>query len=337
MPIPLAIQAPKGFAPEDELPIKTVPNTPLWSENYWFVAFDAQTQLGVWTHMGRTAWDLSLWREVAIVYLPSGDYLVSKNFGRHGSRIGPKASTLAFEIEEPWNRGATRMDGAAVRVSRDRAYSGLVGEGRHVGLKIDLDWQAFGPVWGMRDDDLSEQSWGATRYEQLCETSGTITVGGEQIAFNGTALRDHTRGPRDFLPVVKHACFSCTFPESGRGLHVLDVIVDDTNHHILRAAIVENGELHEAEIVRSTALIDTPEEAEGSYELELRWPGGHATIQAETVRNMPTGLASENEFIVGLDTVESYNHCFEGFARYTWDGEVAYGLSERSIRHRDTH
>jgi hypothetical protein len=334
---PLKIDSPSGFKPEDEFPLEVLPEIPMWSENYWFVAFDASNQVGVWTHMGRTDWDLSLWREVAIVHLPSGDFVVSKNFGRQGSPIGASPSTLAFEFSEPWNRGAVRMDGAGVKVSREQANSGLIGEGRHGPLRLNLDWTAFGPVWGMRDSDLSEQSWGATRYEQLCEVSGTVACAGEEFEFNGTALRDHTRGPRDFLPVVKHACFSCTFPESGRGMHVLDVLVDDTNHHILRAAILDKGELHEAEVIRSTALVDSRDDVDGSYELELRWPGGQAVVHAQTVRNMPTGLAGLNEFILGLETEQSYNHCFEGFARFTWDGEVAYGLSERSIRHRATH
>ena len=329
----LTIPAPAGFADDEEYPIRELPDVPIWSENFWFVAYDPGNRLGVWTHCGRSSWDPTVWRETVMVYLPDGDFLITKGFGRHQTESGPRASSLHFEMIEPWNRGATRFDGAVIRVSRDQADGGAVGEGVHFGLRMDLDWRGLGPLWAMGQTDTEDQTWGNTRYEQFCAVTGTVEFEDQRLDFEGTALRDHTRGARDLTPLSRHSCFNCVFPESGRAFHALLVDIDGSEP-MRRAAVLEDGELVEAEISHDTSLLESREQGDDPFELGLAWPGGSATIEAELVGNFPLAWGGFNEFVMGFDPEASYAVMFEGFSKYRWDGEEGYGLTERSLRHR---
>src|SRR5215210_2607027 len=91
--------APAEFAPEDELPIAQTPDVPLWSENYHKQVYDAGAGVGVLMHLGRTPYDVSLWRQLVVVYLPDDDVVVDKSYGRAPAN-GPGASTLTFDCEE---------------------------------------------------------------------------------------------------------------------------------------------------------------------------------------------------------------------------------------------
>jgi hypothetical protein len=329
----LRIAGPKGFSDDEEYPIREIPDVPIWSENFWFVAYDPTARLGVWTHVGRSSWDPTLWRETVMVYLPGGDFLITKNFGRAETESGPRASCLHFEMIEPWNSGATRFDGAVVRVSREQADTGVVGEGTHLGLHMDLEWRGLAPLWAMGEADTESQTWGNTRYEQFCEVTGTVAFEDQTIDFRGTALRDHTRGARDLTPLSRHSCFNCVFPASGRAFQT--VLVDiDGSEPLRRAAVLHGSELVEAQVTHDTSLLESFEQGDRPFEIGLSWPGGSATIEAELVANFPLAWGGFNEFVMGFDPEVSYAVMFEGFSRYRWDGEEAYGLTERSLRHR---
>jgi hypothetical protein len=329
----MVVSAPAGFDDSEEYPIGEIPDVPIWSENFWFVAYDVAARVGVWTHCGRSSWDPTVWRETVMVYLPDGEFLVTKNFGRHQTDSGPRASSLHFEMIEPWNRGTTLFDGAVVRVTREQANSRTVGEGVHFGLRMRLDWTALGPVWLMGHEETEDQTWGNTRYEQFCAVAGTIEFEDQGVEFRGTALRDHTRGPRDLTPLRRHSCFNCFFPESGRAFHALLVDVDGVEP-LRGAAVLENGKLIPAEIVHDTSLLQSFEQGDDPFEIVLSWPGGSARIEGGLLQNFPLAWGGHNEFVMGFDPVISYAVMFEGFSRYRWNGEEAYGLTERSLRHR---
>src|SRR4051812_42923939 len=164
---PVTAEAPAGYATEDEFPIREIPDTPLWSENYCYPAFDTANGIGFWMHLGRTPADRSLWRELVVLYLPSGELLLVKGYGRGATERGPGGTTLSFQCEEPWNRWTTRLDGVGVVTTRERLDRGLATDGVHVPVSFELDWQGLGPIWEM-GEEMRKQSWGQLHYEQLC-------------------------------------------------------------------------------------------------------------------------------------------------------------------------
>jgi len=323
---------PAGYTDDYELPIRNIPNVPLWCENYWFVTYDPVKKLGVWIHLGRMAFDPTLWHEMTVVYLPDGDFLVSKGYGRHLAPNGLCPATLSCECVDPWNRWTTRFDGAAVRTTRAQLDTSFAPDGIHLPVKVDLDWTGFSPVWMLPQESLKEQSWGGLHYQQLCNVKGTVSHSGTVVEFNGTAIRDHTRGARDFFPVNNHACLNCAFP-SGRGFITLDVTVN--GQRLNKAAVIIDGKIHEATVAQH-ALLSSPTDTDKPYEFELAWDTGTAKIRAEMLHNMPYGMVAENEISLGYDPKVSYTPMYEGFSRFEWDGEIGYGLTERSVRVRDT-
>ena len=100
-----SVAPPQGLEPEREFPAQSYPdNIPLWTENYCFVAYDPISQVGLWTHLGRAPFDSTLWRELSIVYLPSGERLVNKGYGRSETPRGPGGATMTFECVDPFRQ-----------------------------------------------------------------------------------------------------------------------------------------------------------------------------------------------------------------------------------------
>jgi hypothetical protein len=318
--------APRGYATEDEFPAREIPDVPLWSENYCYAAYDGTADVGVWTHLGRAAFDPTLWRELAFIYLPGGRMLLSKGWGRHSSERGPGAAALEFICKEPWNEWRMRFDGAAIPADRKRLEGSLLTDDVHVAAGIDLRWEGFSPIWEM-GEEMRKQTWGHLHYEQLCKVTGTVRDGDTEIALDGYGVRDHTRGPRDFAPVTKECWVHGVFP-SGRAFLLIDV---DTGERLSRAMVIdEGGVMHDAQ-VESPPLLDTREDADNGYALDLTWDGGSARVEAEMVRNFAGGFGVPNEVLLGYDPEQTTHAFFEGWARFAWDGEIAYGLTERII------
>jgi hypothetical protein len=114
-------------------------------------------------------------------------------------------------------------------------------------VAFDLTWDGTSPVWDWGEVE-DAHGWGKLHYEQLARVRGTVSVGGVEMPFDGTGLRDHTRGPRDFTVVVSHIWSWASFP-SGRGFMVLQVNVEGQS--LTRAVTLEDGRLVERRLPTS--------------------------------------------------------------------------------------
>ncbi|MET0985875.1 MAG: hypothetical protein ABW034_10755 [Steroidobacteraceae bacterium] len=56
----------------DEFPIREIPRTALWSENYALLCGDPATNASVYFSCGRWLDDPTIWREVIGIVLPDG-------------------------------------------------------------------------------------------------------------------------------------------------------------------------------------------------------------------------------------------------------------------------
>lgn len=306
-----------------ELPATSWPDVPLWTENYCFVCFDPATEIGVWTHLGRAPFDPTLWRELSMVYLPSGERLVHKGYGRGERPDGPGGATLAFACVEPFAHWHTSRDGGAIRTTVDELFAGTVADRRHERLRFDLDWRPAGPVWDWGEVD-DEHQWGKSHYEQLCRVDGSLTIAGEEVAFTGTGIRDHTSGPRDFTVFSKHIWSWATFP-SGRGFILLQLIVG--GRRVERAVVFEDGELEHCDL-ETTGLLDDRAGHLEAYAIRL----GEHRISARILHPLPNGFDGPNDICLGYDPAITATANFESFSAFEWDGETGHGLTERSIR-----
>jgi hypothetical protein len=319
----MKVAPPAELSLDTEYPARRFPDLPLWTENYCYVCYDPQQEIGVWSHLGRAPFDPTLWRELSMIFLPTGERLVHKGYGRTESESGPGAATLAYECVEPWNRWRSRRDGAAIRTTAKDLDAGMLFDRAHERVAFDLTWDGNSPIWDWGEVE-DAHGWGKLHYEQLCDVSGTVTVAGEEIAFSGTGLRDHTRGPRDFTVVASHIWSWASFP-SGRGFIVLQVVVDQGA--LTRAVTVEDGVII-PRTLQNSPVISSRAEATDPYSIDF----GEHRIDAEILHLLPNGFEGPNDICLGYDPAVTKTANFEGFSRFEWDGEVGYGLSERSVR-----
>lgn len=317
---------PAGFGDDAELPSREIPDLHLWSENYCFTAYDATTRTGLWLHLGRTPYDPRLWRELVTVYLPSGDFAVTKGYFRSDNPSGPAGPGLRFDCVQPWNRWRATFDGAAVTETPANLTANLMSDGRHAPLTFDIDYQALSPVFEM-GEEMQKQSWGHVHYEQLCTVRGPIRYSDQIIDFDGVGIRDHTRGPRDMNGVDRHVWLHGIFP-SGKAFVVLDF--KSIGHRLTRAAILDGTDMRAARVLNSPLLTDQAR-AQDPYQIVLDDNGTQTTIQAEILHDLTFALVPENEITIGVRKDLATHWLLEGQSRFTWDGETGYGLSERTL------
>ena len=318
-----SVSAPPGLTPESEFPVQSYPDIPLWTENYCFVAYDPASQVGLWTHLGRAPFDPTLWRELSIVYLPSGERLVNKGYGRNEPPRGPGGATMAFQCVEPFRSWRVSRDGGSIRTTVDRLYRGMAHDQRHERVGFDVTLNCHGAVWDWGEVEDAHK-WGKLHYEQLVSVRGTFTIGGEAIAFDGQGLRDHTSGARDFTVFSSHIWSWANFP-SGRGFILLHLVVDGS--YLTRAVVQEDGVLTAVDLHNSPVLTERAQHAD-PYVLEL----GEHRISAEILHPFPNGFDGPNDICIGYDPAVTATANFESLSRFEWDGEIGYGHTERSVR-----
>jgi hypothetical protein len=289
------------------------------------MAYDPTRQLGFWSHLSRQQFDRSIWREISVLYLPSGDRLLSKAYGRSDAQLGASAALLSFECAQPWNRWTMKFDGAASRSPVEALFGAAHPDGLHEPLSYELDWRGLAPIWEM-GKQMQEQSWGHTHYEQLCQVRGTIDLAGETLQFDGTGIRDHTRGPRDYQEAVRHIWAHGVFP-SGRAFIVIDVIAHGSR--ISRAVLWDGNEMTEVPVVSPQMLTNVRSGFDAPpFTIQI----GDERIDATVLHNCPYGLVSANDVILGFDPASATHCLYEGMTEFTWNGEVGYGLTERLLK-----
>jgi hypothetical protein len=313
-----------GCPDEEDWQAGSLPDLPLWSENFFFGSWDADAGLGVWTHLGRMPHDPTLWREIVFLFLPDGSILIGKQYGRAEGPRGPGASSLSFSCIEPWNEWRVQFDGCLVRTTFNRLDRAFLSEGEFIPAVVDLEWHPISPVWDI-SRDMERQSWGDIHHEQLGGLSGTVSYEGHEVAFSGVGLRDHTRGPRSWRPFVRHCWLHGVFGNDS-GFMVANMELDD--HHLQRAAVFENGRIVEVDLPRAPQLT-TRRDGSSAYQLAFT---GYQPIEAEILHNNVLAMATDNDILLGFDGDVVSHSAFEGFTRFTWGDKVGYGLTERSLR-----
>jgi len=171
-----------------------------WSESYYFNFVDPRTGVGMFTRMGfrpGNGWADAL----HAVYL--GGSRVAFTYGRRdiGKDLSVydgdlKVGNLALTCDSPFKHWTVRYDGpaqdipdGAVLMTRAKARP----EGWHTPahLAMQVDVEALTPP-----HYAAKGAHG--HFEQSLRAIGSLTIGGEQIAFDGYGVRDKSWGPRNW-------------------------------------------------------------------------------------------------------------------------------------------
>jgi hypothetical protein len=246
------------------------------------------------------------------------------------------AGPLAFELVEPFRRWTMRFDGLAHASSADDQIAGRFPEGEPtVPVEIDVDIVAAAPPWengAMLPEAkrvLDEQDEGALmggpRYEQLSRANGTVRVGDDEHTIDGGALRIRRRGIRRLGTFRGHAWQSALFP-SGRGFGYIVYPPRDDGLPTYNEGYVFDGDgpLVPARVVDAPWLRRLRRRGE-DVSVVLETANGTTRIEAESLLSCFMVMGG-----VGPGT-QGYPVLQQSIARFTWDGETANGMMERSL------
>jgi hypothetical protein len=309
----------------------TPTDEPLWSESYLIQAYDPDAGVGFFTHVNRTEWDVELWNDVFVVYLPDDNFVVAKGFGL-GDEEGPSGGGTSMRPVTPWQTiqlthrsGALQTDGRAARASG-------ITDARHVALNADLTFEGHGPAFDL--GNIDEPPVGHAHYEQHGHITGTVSYGDTSLAFNGTGLRDHTWGPRDLGFLGRHVWHHGLFP-SGRWFSLAEVRDPSDENVMIQICRHGNADsIADSRLLSAPAFLNTEDDAWNSFDLELEVTGGTpAKIHGEVIAPFPFSWSGVNEMVLGADRRTNPSHrYFETMTRLEWDGETGYGLTERTVK-----
>ena len=239
---------------------------------------------------------------------------------------------LRLECQESWQRWAMRFCGRGAVVTEEQLRAGALLDQEHVTIEMDLQWTGRSPVWHL-GDKMQSQAWAHFHYEQSHTVTGTIRVGDERWDnLEGTGIRDHSRGTRDFGPMRDHWWLNGCFP-SGRSFALLNINQYGQDSHPLRHGYISNGDkIEEAEVVTIEILERLPGGGPARHRTVLRTEAGEEhVLEGRVLQAMPYLMTGENEIVLGAaHTPEKPLALVECMTEYRLNGEIGYGLTERS-------
>lgn len=341
---------PFGVQPSGDLlqPIPT--GVPGWSETMFFHAWspgeDGAEGVGVFIHCGRWPDDPTLWWAQVIALLPDGELLVDRSWGRAPDEHGPATGNLRIRCVEPLRRWRLEFDGAGEITDVERMALGPSGAGPARAFTFGLDLEAAAPVWDMHAAlGIDGLQWAAHHHTQGFRATGELTSGSGAARVvwpvRGSAIRDHSSGPRDVGRLGGlHFCVF-VFPESGRVINGLvnwdlDGRVDHRTDAFFDGGVDDGGTVAIGSSIRFTGLADhvTHEPRNISVTLD-RSDGSPHRMAATRLHGYTLTFLAPNENINGLDLRTEPDGLIitQSTVRVVApDGEVGFGVVERDYR-----
>jgi hypothetical protein len=325
------------FAVDPELDYLAEPqrDVPLWSETMFFQGWDAEQDVGFWSHVGRWPHDLDLWWSQIFVYLPDGKVVVDRCFGRPADRTGPVLGNMRITCEEPGQRWRHAYDGAGELTTSAKTARGLSGAGRIATLQMDLELTAKMPTWDLyKLISADSENWSDTHQQQAMWMRGPITVDGRTWNVEGMAYRDHSTGPRDWAGWGGNVMLSLLFP-SGRVVVGVVTWSLDQKPGFNIGLIYEKERLEILERIQLPGLDDLDANPRTFDAVLDRREGDPIAMRGEVLHSATLSFVEPNENLNGVDLNNPSDPLalFETPVRFTWpDGEVGHGNLERNYR-----
>ena len=321
--------APSHAADVDEYPHE-ISDVPMWSENYLSVGSFPKAQVSMWFHHGRTMFFPDQWQEFVVIYLPGDQYLVSKATAAADDRKGPCAAALTYECIKTFETWTKNFRGAARLVTGDQLRAGALTDGLSIGVDMNMTWNARAPAFKMDLPGLA-----TTHYEQHCNISGSLVYGDKHIELAGSGLRDHSWGPRQFSKVGRHAWMLAQW-EDGRSFMIMYLVSADGAHTLNFVSVDDGTGQVIGRLLTEAPLINDIAGGQQGYTLRIELPNKTVVEMTAEIIQVPTlSMVGPSELVVGADQTTDATHWLcEAATRFTWNGSVAIGLTERTVRRK---
>ena len=260
-----------------------------------------------------------------------GRALIGASIGLAPSPFGPDgrptvlgAGPLVFRCIEPFRRWLVTFDGPAIdtHVSRQIARSVDLYAKTYVRLEAEVTMAT--PAW-IQDNSQSQATPEAgymglgVRYEHLFRVDGVLTEGGKARPFKGTGLRIKRQSIRRMEGFNGHVWQSALFPDGRAFGSIIYTPKPDGAESYNDAFLYLDGRMHPARVVEAPWLRRlVPQGDDVSVVLESAL--GRTRIEGSS-RLSHYRLGDPRMFGLSLH---------QGGALYTWDGQSAFGMIERS-------
>lgn len=326
-----------GMDPASEHFLPRRPDDPEFRESASVWVSDDRGEIGL-PRVGIEAlaerWDE---RDIQVnVCFPDGRAVIVRDRAPGHSPLDPdgvcrrfRAGGLEFRVVEPFRSLQVAYEGDGIDTTAAALAAGTPGDQR-VRLAFEVALRCAAPPWvsGTLTKEAAELfhkgfagRFISPRYEQLCTAEGVVRVGNRQWSFSGTALRIHRQGRRDVSGFWGHCWPSALFP-SGRGFGGLAFPQGPSGQPPYNEAYVFDGERMIPAVMVDPPWLRRLQPAGDDVSVTLRTAEGDVRIEGETVlvSCMPGG--THHEFAPALQ---------QAGVRWVCDGEVTYGMLERSI------
>lgn len=328
-----------GLAPDKELVFPAQPDDPDMRESMSLWLYDDRGRFH-FPRMGIEAeahsWDNR--RVQGNFSFPGGRVLNGAGMGAAHDPIGTDgrpailgAGPLSFEMLEPFRRWRVVYDGSVIDGSYDQQIAKTLDPNRRVDVRLDVELEMVVPAWVQ---DLSPETvakmdpqaqveaanmgigW---RLEQLLRARGTFTIDGQTHEFTGTGSRIKRQSVRPLAGFRGHTWQSAVFPD-GRGFGALAYPArEDGSAGHNDAYVYQDGRFYPAKMVKVPWLRRIVSEGD-DVSLALESELGITEIGGVT---LPSTFRVGNPDIGGLNLQQ-------GGALYSWGGQSAHGMIERS-------
>jgi hypothetical protein len=258
-------------------------------------------------------------------------------FGANGQPRILGAGPISFECLELFARWRLRFDGPALDGTVNEQIANALAPDRLTHVRLEAELAMATPAWvqdntpeavaKMSPSEAIEAAnmgigW---RFEHLFRARGELTIDGATRAFKGQGLRIKRQSVRPLAGFRGHCWQSALFPD-GRAFGYIAYPPREDGSAYNEGYVYQGGKMHRARAVKIPWL------------RRIVGSGDDCSLELESALG-PTRIAGvsalstfrvDNPDLPGLDLQQ-------GGVRYEWDGQVAYGMIERSSDAKLTH
>jgi hypothetical protein len=237
---------------------------------------------------------------------------------------------FAFECIEPYRRWRVTYAGNPIDTTTADIIAGTVDPERRTSLRYEVDLTMVTPAW-VQDNtpealarmserertDAGLMGFGY-RMEHLFRGKGTLWIDGKERRFKALGSRVHRQSVRPLDAFRGHCWQSAVFPD-GRAFGYIAYPPAEDGSTYNEGYIWQDGKWYPAVATQIPWLAELADGQDTSLELE-----------SELGRTRIGGVGCLNTFKVGSEGELAGFALNQGGTRYTWDGQTAYGMIERS-------
>ena len=242
------------------------------------------------------------------------------------------AGPLTFHCIEPWKRWLVGYDGEVSDLTLEQQIVGKAAEAPRIPLRYQIELEMVVPAFlqdcspeaffkrgkGEQRDSLSVGlGW---RIEQLYKGKGWVEIDGVRETFDCSGMRVKRRSVRtDGLFLRGHCWQTAVFPDGRAFGYLVYPPHEDGFDAWNYGFIYQDGRMIPA---KAKTIPWLKEVSTGGQDVSLELESELGTTRIEGLTTMSTARVARTD-LWGLSLQQSG-------VRYTWDGQTAYGMIERS-------